>query len=93
MTFYRTNNNYVPVCYVFACLGWRKLTLTKKFLFGLNLVQFLDKFDTPVMRVFFDKVVDVPVVLCNGVLQVKFIKGYDVPMIMHVLRSAPNLAA
>ena len=35
-------------------------------------VQFLDKFDTPVMRVFFDKVVDVPVVLCNGVLQVQF---------------------
>ena len=33
-------------------------------------VQFLDKFDTPVMRVFFDKVVDVPVVLCNGVPQV-----------------------
>ena len=33
-------------------------------------VQFLDKFDTPVTharcRVFFDKVVDVPVVLCNG---------------------------
>ena len=28
-------------------------------------VQFLDKFDTPVMRVFFDKVVDGPVVLSN----------------------------
>ena len=38
-------------------------------------VQFLDKFDTPVVharrRVFFDKVVDVPVVLCNGVPQVQ----------------------
>ena len=38
-------------------------------------VQFLDKFDTPVMlascRVLFDKVVDVPVVLCNGVLRVQ----------------------
>ena len=54
-------------------------------------VQFFDKFDTPVTRVFFDKVVDVPVVLCNGVLQVQFIEGYDVPMIMHVLRSAPHL--
>ena len=30
-------------------------------------VQFLDKLDTPVMRVFFDQVVDVPVVLCNGI--------------------------
>ena len=30
-------------------------------------VQFLDKFDTPVMCVLFDKVVDVPVVLCNGI--------------------------
>ena len=55
-------------------------------------VQFLDKFDTPVTRVFFDKVVDGPVVLCNGVPQVQFIEGYDVPMI-HVLRSAPHLAA
>ena len=44
------------------------------------------RLDTPVMRVFFDKVVDVPVVLCNGVLQVQFIEGYDVPMIMHVQR-------
>ena len=34
-------------------------------------VQFLDKFDTPVMCVLFDKVVDVPVVLCNGVLRVQ----------------------
>ena len=38
-------------------------------------LQFLDKFDTPVTparcRVFFDKVVDVPVVLCNGVPQVQ----------------------
>ena len=42
-------------------------------------LQFLDKFDTPVTpdrrRVFFDKVVDVPVVLCNGVPQVHFIDG------------------
>ena len=56
-------------------------------------VQFLEKLDTPVLRVFFDKVVDVPVVLCDGVLQVQFIEGYDVPMVMHVLRSAPHLAA
>ena len=42
-------------------------------------VQFLDKFDTPVTRVFFDKEVGVPVVLCNGVLQVQFIEGCDVP--------------
>ena len=56
-------------------------------------VQFLDRLDTPVLRVFFDKVVDVPVVLCSGVLQVQFIEGCDVPMIMHVLRSAPHLAA
>ena len=56
-------------------------------------VQFLDKFDTPVLRVFFDKVVDVRVVLCNGVLQVQFIEGYAVPMIMHVMRSAPHLVA
>ena len=55
-------------------------------------VRFLDKFDTPVMRVFFDKVVDVPVVLCNGVPEVQFIDGYDVPMIMRVQRSAPHLA-
>ena len=34
-------------------------------------VQFLDKFDTPVMCVLFDKVVDVPVVLCNGALRVQ----------------------
>ena len=38
-------------------------------------LQFLDKFDTPVTparcRVFFDKVVDVPAVLCNGVPQVQ----------------------
>ena len=38
-------------------------------------VQFLDKFDTPVVlarcRVLFDKVVDVPVVLRNGVLRVQ----------------------
>ena len=38
-------------------------------------VQFLDKFDAPVTharcRVFFDKVVDVSVVLCNGVPQVQ----------------------
>ena len=38
-------------------------------------VQFLDKFDTPVMfarcHVLFDEVVDVPVVLCNGVLRVQ----------------------
>ena len=38
-------------------------------------LQFLDKFDTPVTparcRVFFDKVDDVPVVLCNGVPQVQ----------------------
>ena len=33
-------------------------------------VQFLDKFDTPIKCVLFDKVVDVPVVLCNGVLRV-----------------------
>ena len=45
-------------------------------------VQFLDKLDTPVMRVFFDQVVDVPVVLCNGIPQVQFIGGCDVPMIM-----------
>ena len=45
-------------------------------------VQFLDKLDTPVMRVFFDQVVDVPVVLCNGISQVQFIDGCDVPMIM-----------
>ena len=32
-------------------------------------------------RVFFDKVVDV-LVLCNGILQVQFIDGYDVPVIM-----------
>ena len=55
-------------------------------------VQFLDKFDTPVTRVFFDKVVDVPVVLCNGFLQVQFIDGYDAPMVMRVQRSAPHLA-
>ena len=55
-------------------------------------VQFVDKFDTPVMRVFFDKVVDVPVVLCNAVPQVQFIDGCDVPMIMRVQRSAPHLA-
>ena len=38
-------------------------------------LQFLVKFDTPVLlarcRVLFDKVVDVPVVLCNGVLRVQ----------------------
>ena len=41
---------------------------------------------------FFDKVVDVPVVLCNGVPQVQFIEGYDVTVIMHGQRSAPHLA-
>ena len=56
-------------------------------------VHFLDRFDTPVMRVFFDKVVDVLVVLCNGFPQVHFIDGYHVPVIMHVERSAPHLAA
>ena len=56
-------------------------------------VQFLDKFDAPVMRVSFDKVVDVPVVLWNGVPQVQFIDGSDVPMIMHLQLSAPHLAA
>ena len=59
-------------------------------------VQFLDKLDTPFMharcRVFFDKVVDVPVVLCNGVPQVQFIDGYGVPVIMRGQRSAPHLA-
>ena len=34
-------------------------------------VQFLDKFGTPVLPLFFDTVVDVPVVLCNGVLRVQ----------------------
>ena len=38
-------------------------------------LQFLDKFDTPVTqarcRVYFDMVVDVFVVLCNGVPQVQ----------------------
>ena len=29
---------------------------------------------------FFTNVVDVPVVLCNGVLQGQFIDGYDVPV-------------
>ena len=59
-------------------------------------------------RVFFDKVVDVPDVLCNGIPQVQFIDGCDVPVIMlgryvaasrtisrlrmHVLRSALHLA-
>ena len=33
-------------------------------------------------RAFFDKVVDVPVVLCNGIPQVQFIDSYDVPVIM-----------
>ena len=42
---------------------------------------------------FFDKVVDVPVVLRNGVPQVHFIDGCHVPVIMHVERSAPHLAA
>ena len=37
VTFFRTNNKYVPVCCGFACLGWGKLTLTKKFLFGLKM--------------------------------------------------------
>ena len=37
MTFFRNNNKYVPVCCGFACLGWGKLTLTKKFLFGLKM--------------------------------------------------------
>ena len=41
---------------------------------------------------FFDKVVDVPVVLCDGVPQVQFIEGYDVPVIMRGQRSAPHLA-
>ena len=49
-------------------------------------------FDTPVMRVFFDQVVDVPVVLCNGIPQVQFIGGFDVPMIMRGQRSALHLA-
>ena len=47
----------------------------------------------PAVVHFFDKVVDVPVVLCNGVPQVQFIDGYDVPVIMRGQRSAPNLAA
>ena len=34
-------------------------------------LQFLDKFHTPVMWVLFDKVVNVPFVLCNGVTQVQ----------------------
>ena len=59
-------------------------------------VQFLDKFDTPVMharcRVFFDKVVVVPVVLCNRVPQVQFIDGYGVSVFMRGQRSAPHLA-
>ena len=29
---------HVLVCCGFACLGWGKLTLIKKFLFGLNMV-------------------------------------------------------
>ena len=44
-------------------------------------VQFLDKFDTNVIRAL-DRVVDVPVVLYNGVPQVHFIDGCDVPVIM-----------
>ena len=44
-------------------------------------MQFLDKFDTIVIHAL-DKVVDVPVVLCNGVPQVHFIDGCDVPVIM-----------
>ena len=46
----------------------------------------------PCGHVFFDKVVDVPVVLCNGVPQVQFIDGYGVPVIMRGQRSAPHLA-
>ena len=42
--------------------------------------------------VFFDKVVDVPVVLCNGVPQVHSIDGCDAHMVMRVQRSAPHLA-
>ena len=38
-------------------------------------MQFLDKFDTVVIHAL-DIVVDVPVVLCNGVPQVHFIDGY-----------------
>ena len=44
-------------------------------------VHFLDKFDTIVIHAL-DKVLDVPVVLCNGVPQVHFIDGCDVPVIM-----------
>ena len=44
-------------------------------------VQFSDKFDTIVIHAL-DKVVDVPVVLCNGFPQVHFIDGCDVPVIM-----------
>ena len=56
-------------------------------------VQFLDKIVyMPAVVHFFDKVVDVPVVLCNGVPQVQFIDGYDVPVIMRGQRSAPHLA-
>ena len=40
---------------------------------------------------FFDKVVDVPFVLCDGIPQVQFIEGYDVPMVMRAQRSAPHL--
>ena len=55
-------------------------------------MQFLDKLDTPAMRVFFDQVVDVPVVLCNGIPQVQFIDGCYVSMIMRGQRSALHLA-
>ena len=46
----------------------------------------------PAVVQFFVKVVDVPCVLCDGVPQVQFIDGYDVPVIMRGQRSAPHLA-
>ena len=48
------------------------------------IVQFLDKivYMPAVVFFFFDKVIDVPVVLCNGIPQAQFIDGYDVHVIM-----------
>ena len=50
---------------------------------GVPQFQFSDKVvDMTVVVQFFDKVVDDPVVLCDGVPQVQFIDGFDVPVIM-----------
>ena len=51
MTFFRTNNKYVPVWCGFACLGWGKLTLTPSSVFSQEVSLWFE--EDPVSEVVF----------------------------------------